>query len=369
MRHITGESTRRQLTHFERGTPVSKSAPVPITNFRELVVETAELAYLNKDHLLFFRGQGRDYVNKSGASTIYPSIYRGERVTRAQLQVSWDIMEAAARRLCDAIEEGGIGSHRDVRRRRYIQWSILQHYEVCPTPLLDLTQSLRVACSFAFLARRSSPIVMAFGMPYVTNRISLNSEHDLVNVRLLSICPPEALRPYFQEGYLAGTDEVAIDFESKTELDFNNRLVAKYVLADREKFWRGGFRAFAKKVLYPPDDRMLEICEGVKADLGSGVTPGRLGEFLQAWTIVEARLLEAARGIAPSGKKIYSVVGAIRRLARSRRIPDELVKTIHKIRQIRNEAVHSPAKSKPESLANAVDELRSISVSLDQLEL
>lgn len=62
--------------------------------------------------------------------------------------------------------------------------------------------------------------VYVFGFPYITNRISRNSEHDLINVRLLSICPPTALRPYFQEGYLAGTDEVTTNFDSKSELDF-----------------------------------------------------------------------------------------------------------------------------------------------------
>ena len=114
-----------------------------------------------------------------------------------------------------------------MRRRKYVQWSILQHYEVCATPLLDLTHSLLVACSFAFLSGASEPLVLVFGLPFFTNRISINSEHDLVNVRLLSICPPEALRPYFQEGYLAGTDGVLAEFDSKTELDFANRLVAK----------------------------------------------------------------------------------------------------------------------------------------------
>ena len=71
--------------------------------------------------------------------------------------------------------------------------------------------------------RSTTPTSTAFGLPYITNRISVNSEQDLVNVRLLSICPPDALRPYFQEGYLAGTDEVTTDYDSKDELDFTKR--------------------------------------------------------------------------------------------------------------------------------------------------
>jgi hypothetical protein len=44
-------------------------------------------------------------------------------------------------------------------------------------------------------------------------------QRDGKNVRLLSICPPDALRPCFQEGYLAGTGEVTTDYAlSKDDL-------------------------------------------------------------------------------------------------------------------------------------------------------
>ena len=36
-----------------------------------------------------------------------------------------------------------------LRRQRILRWSILQHYEICDTPLLDVTQSIRIAASFA----------------------------------------------------------------------------------------------------------------------------------------------------------------------------------------------------------------------------
>ncbi|MBN2438925.1 MAG: hypothetical protein JXL20_10050 [Deltaproteobacteria bacterium] len=92
--------------------------------------------------------------------------------------------------------------HAEVRRRRYIQWSLLRHYEVCPIPLLDLTHGPPVACAFAFLSQgHEDPLVFVFAVPYVTNRVTINSEYDLIMMRLLGKCPPQALRPYFQEGY------------------------------------------------------------------------------------------------------------------------------------------------------------------------
>lgn len=365
MRHIKGELTQRQR-RFVRGKDVAHAQPVRLTSFHDLVREVAELAYVNKDHLLFFRGQGHDYWNKANASSLYPSIYRGERVPREQLELRWDVLTAASRQLCDTLERGGVRTHRDVRRRRYVQWSILQHYEVCPTPLMDFTQSLRVACSFAFLANRTDPLVFVVGLPYVANRVSVNSEHDIVNVRLLSICPPEALRPHFQQGFLAATDEITTDFISKNELDFNNRLLAKYQLGDAKRFWQGGFKPVSKRVLYPTADPMLPLCKDLREHLSTGVEPGRLGGFLQEWTRLESTLVNAARQTTPSGSHgVSSVRRAIDALTRAKRIPVRLGFELHELRKLRNDIVHRPDQVAPQRIARAMEELAAIHRTLE----
>lgn len=360
MRSITGVLTKELENHTGSAT-IARAEPFPVSSFRELVEHIARLSYLNKDNLLFFRGQAKDFRNKAGASTIYPTIYRGERVSREQLDLSFSVLETAASRLCDALDGRNIPSHRDVRRRRYIQWSILQHYEVCATPLLDLTHSLRVACSFAFLsAQDSDPFVMVMGLPYVTNRISINSEHDLVNVRLLSICPPEALRPYFQEGYVAGTDEVMMDFESKSELDFNNRLVAKFQLTGGNRsFWSSGFRAYPRNVLYPPDDVIQEICETLKTDVGTGLSAGRVGAFLEKWTELEAWVMEAARSAAPK-EQVFSMRPALDILQRREIASSHLVEGLHRLRKTRNEVVHRPNRVDTADVVRATTEMHDL---------
>ncbi len=360
MRSITGHLTPELEQHGD-GKPPAKCDAFPVTSFRQLVEHVARLSYLNKDHLLFFRGQASDFRNKAGASTVYPTIYRGERVSREQLDLSFSVLESAASRLCDALRVEQVVGYRDVKRRRYIQWSILQHYEVCATPLLDLTHSLRVACSFAFLSSRSeAPYVLVFGLPYVTNRISVNSEHDLVNIRLLSICPPQALRPYFQEGYLTGTDEVLMDFDSKNELDFNNRLIAKFqLMGGSGSFWGGGFRPFPREVLYPSNDRMLGICEQLKKDLGTGVSAGRIGSFLEKWTVLESRIMQAARNVSKLGK-VHSLRSAIDVLRQSESVAPMLIERLNNLRQIRNEVVHRPEKVTAEEVAIATAELHEL---------
>jgi len=356
MRSIKGTLTQH-LSAWVGSVDVAVAQAAPVASFRELVQEVAQLSYLNKDYLLFFRGQSEDYRNKAGASTLYPSIYRGERVPRGQVELGFDLLEKASSRLCDALQAGGIETHKDVRRRRYIQWSILQHYGVCATPLLDLTHSLLVACSFACLESTNNTYVFVLGLPYITNRVSLNSEHDIVNVRLLSICPPEALRPYFQEGYLAGTDEVTTQFESKDELDFNNRLIAKFSIPGDLKFWGDGFSALPRQVLYPANDRVQDICNGLSSNLSTDLTEGRIGAFLKNWSELETLLFSRTRGYDDK-RKVYSVFQALDVLRSSEELPTDIVEKLDRLRNLRNAVVHAPDSVKASEVLQGTEELR-----------
>ena len=86
MRSITGQLTPELKNHIADGN-VGTAPGYPIQSYGDLVEHVARLSYLNTDFLLFFRGQGRDFRNKAGSSQIYPSIYRGERVSRLQKAV------------------------------------------------------------------------------------------------------------------------------------------------------------------------------------------------------------------------------------------------------------------------------------------
>jgi hypothetical protein len=302
----------------------------------------AKYAYENKDYQLYFRGQDKDYRNKAFSSTVYPSIYRGEVVTQRQMDERVTILELLSKRLCDAFKENRIIGHQDVAKRRFIQWAILQHYEVCPTPFLDITQSLRVAASFAFMSNeKGNPILLVFALPYPTNRISINSEYDLIIIRLLSICPPEALRPYYQDGYLAGTDEVRFDYEEKNELDFNRILIAKFELI-REKFWGSGFSPLPKNTLTPQRDKVHAICAELKQEVvGNVLQPGRLGSFIQAWTDLENNVLTLARR---NNQKVYSFREALDLLEKSNFLNKQNHSEINNLRHVRNQIIHHPKK-------------------------
>jgi len=337
---------------------VAKDGGYFVKTFRELVEQVAKLSYLNKDYLLFFRGQSNDYKSKAGKSTFYPTIYRSEYLTQQELDYRFDKLYSASKILAELFKKHKIEGQYELRRKKLIQWSILQHYEVTETPLIDVTQSIRVACSFAQLNNdQDTAFIYVFGLPYYTNRISINSEQDLINIRLLSITPPQALRPYFQEGFLVGTDDITNEYERKEELDLNNRLIAKYEIPNSNSFWGRSFDRIPKNALYPINDTIEKICRDIGKDLKSEVTPSNIGVFLKLWTDLEQIVLRRARGYI---RDVHNVRNAIYVLFKYEEEKYSLYKELDALRIFRNNVVHKPTTISNEELNRNIQLLRKI---------
>jgi hypothetical protein len=354
MRDIVPKLTSELQAHCGDD-PVWRARPFEMSTFRGLVEAVAKLSYINRDEFIFFRGQNKDYQSRAGGSTLYPAIYRGDVVPARELRHKFELLDQAARLLVERFKDAGVEGHSDLRHRRYIQWSILQHYEVADTPLLDLTQSLRVACSFAQL-KSTDPTcyVYVLGLPYITNRISFNSEHDIINVRLLSICPPAALRPYFQEGYVAGTADVTTEFDSKTELDFRNRLIAKFAIPRANSFWGHGFNQIPETALFPRGDKILDLCDRLKSELKDELIPGDLGTFIREWAELEEFLVSTARDLT---ERNVSARESIQILAKHHIISQSLANEIQSIRTMRNNMVHRPGTVQTRTISHWIGRL------------
>jgi len=357
VRQIFGKLTKELLEHTSPK-KVGKDFGYKVTKFSHLVEHIAKLSHLNKDYLLFFRGQNNDYRNKADASTFYPSIYRGERITQAELNYRFDMLNSASKMLSQEFKREKLEGYTELARKKYIQWSILQHYEVTGTPLSDVTQSLRVACSFAQMDNpKSTSFIYVFGLPYYTNRISINSEHDLVNIRLLSVMPPSALRPYYQEGYLVGTEDITTDYESKGELDLNRRLIAKFEIPSGLEFWGDGFNKIPKQSLYPERDILKAICDQIKDNLKVDVGNHDLGHFLKIWSEVESLLLNRARKYI---RDVYNVRNALLILMKYEPKVTRVFKELDYLRTFRNKLVHNPVSIEPEELHRQTSALENL---------
>lgn len=246
---------------------VRKGSPSVVTSYIELAERVAELQFRNPGHVLLFRGQAKDH-KANGMTSLRPSLFR-DRYGRSTVEHNASI-ERKFRRLAEAerllLEQYPVGRNTSnemlfVQRVRIARWAIIQHYEMCQTPLLDLTHSLRIAASFASPAQtpKSTGYLFVIAVPQISGAVTVDVENGIQLVRLSAICPPNAMRPHLQEGYLIGEYPDLYHYGQKElyrieEVDFGHRLIAKFQL-DLEQFWSS--RDFPKietaALLHEPD--------------------------------------------------------------------------------------------------------------------
>lgn len=233
-----------------------------VASYMELAKKVAELQFRNPEHILLYRGQGKDYKNDKGNTTLKPSLLRhrpedGFKPPASHvLEQRFSKLQEAERRLVREFESRKLEGRQKLARHRILRWAILQHYEICLTPLLDVSQSIRISASFASEAAEGEAFLYVLAVPNVSGVVTASAEAGLQIVRLAGICPPTAVRPHIQEGYLLGEYPDMPDFDQKRhyapyEIDFGRRLVAKFRL-DMSNFWSdANFQRIGRDALYP----------------------------------------------------------------------------------------------------------------------
>ena len=327
-----------------------RSHTIKIDNFHNLIMEIGELAYKNPNVMLFYRGQSKNYTkNKNLLYTVCPTIYRSGEAK--EVKANFEILENASNKLLKELEKNekelDKNEWKEIKFIKLLQYSILQHYEVCSTPLLDVTQSIKVACSFAVLnqdkEKNGKGYIYIFGLPYINGRISINSEEYITNIRLLNISCSISKRPFFQEGYLVQSEFITDEELNFKELDFCNRLIAVYEFENNKDFW-GNEVSIDKENLYPKTDLMKDICNNIKKEKYSVIsTDSNIVSFLKEWNNFEKFILQKSCQ--------NNLKNGIRKLIIDKKFEKEF-KTIDKLRKFRNNLVHNMDGIKDYKLIN-----------------
>lgn len=251
-----------------------------VATFLELARKVAVLQYKNPQFVFLFRGQRTDYKNKQKNSSLKPTLFRPARgetsIPEAQrLERRFQVLANAERRLVEMYErQKEFDGTLMLKRQRILRWAILQHYEICHTPLLDVTHSLRVAASFASDNADDEAFIYVLGVPNLSGSLTASAESGLQIVRLSSVCPPVALRPHIQEGYLLGEYPDMPDFDQKQhykafEIDFGRRLLGKFSFNPRQLWDDPIFPKINRPALYPDEhDPMYELASLLREELG-----------------------------------------------------------------------------------------------------
>ena len=240
-----------------------------VTTFRQVMDEVANVTISNKNYEMFYRGQTHDYKNNQAAyfkdrkakSTIYPSICRPEKKDNGSLKYSIKKSLIVKRyedlnNMIDLVR----GNHGSYFKEHY--YSLFQHYDILPTPLIDITQSLRVAATFA-LRKSTTGYLYVFGLPYPNQSISFFIDLEIVLIKLQNVVQVNAIRPRYQEGFLVGKYPI---MPTKTNGDdLANRMVAKFLVDNTHgDFWDTYFQPIPDEVLYPKDDKVEEELKKAK---------------------------------------------------------------------------------------------------------
>lgn len=261
----TGFELKKSYNWTRNGASVSKirqSDGYPVNNFRKLIEEVAIVTLYNKEFEMFYRGQNFDYKDsqtqkpnkKLPQTIIYPSICRPEKSENGAYKFAdrSKFIEKRYLKLYDLANKFSGGRTFSFEEN----FALFQHYNIIPTPLIDITQSLRVAATFALKGVKIGYLYV-FGLPYPNQSISHFIDLGIVLLKLQNICPVEALRPRYQEGYLVG--KYPFNFKIESNDNLARRLVAKFKLDNsNDNFWDNSFSIMPDEVLFPKNDPMEE---------------------------------------------------------------------------------------------------------------
>lgn len=267
-RQLTRRSMRSSNKYWEIGYSyvnyVRRSDGYPVKSYRDLVELTAQVAIWNKQYDIFFRGQTQDYKNENDKSDIYPAICRPNRKMDGAYKASIKTITIEKRldvlhSFINYLSESERRPFRIRRSKTFIEndYALIQHYGILPTPMIDVTQSLRVAATFA-LRDSKTGYLYVFGLPYPHGSISYLVDNHIALVKLHNSCPPNARRPRYQEGFLVGR----YPFSPYKAIGDNLaiRMLAKFYLDNSdENFWDGLFNPLPKQLLFPEEDETMSV--------------------------------------------------------------------------------------------------------------
>jgi hypothetical protein len=218
---------------------------ITATSYTELEDIISFLSVMNKRHALYFRGQGENWIP-------YPAAFRpiwkslggtSHSITRTPqtLQKVWDHLNgkisSIVRSVCADLPMPRAAT---LSMFREAVWAVAQHYELWPTPLVDITPSLRVAASFALWGGMPRGYVYVLALIPSTNSVTFDADQHIVLARLQAVCPPVAKRPHYQDGFLAGRfpfvglDSSIVDRDPKNVSNLARRMVARIHLTDAD---------------------------------------------------------------------------------------------------------------------------------------
>jgi FRG domain-containing protein len=243
---------------------IRRSSGVQVNLFRQLLVNLAELGVANPDHAILLRGQRNDHRDANGLSLVNPTIFRPQSRNLSELESQLTDAQQMLRAEVGSREQIP-DAEKSALTSPLIAQAILQHYEVVPTPWLDLTDSAHMAAHFGL-----GGLIYAFAIPRDRMLFSRRAASGLVCRSLSSLCPSCAWRPHFQRAFVLANIRPSIDENNPPIAAFAPDL-SQYLLCKFQISWSQfqaelqlHFGAPQSQAVSPPADPMRNICQTIR---------------------------------------------------------------------------------------------------------
>ncbi|MBR1122314.1 FRG domain-containing protein [Bradyrhizobium lablabi] len=275
-RHKALRAMKSTLQDWEA---VNNAASIEVDSYAKLVDVVSFLSVMNKRLTLHFRGQAENWPLRSA---IFRPTWRSLSGTHHTLPADedtrgkiWNHLNGPISKIVHSVCDNlPMPRPNTLRMFREAVWAVAQHYDLWPTPLIDVTPSLRVAASFALWNGQGTGYLYVVALVPSTNSVTFDADQHIVLARLQAVCPPVAKRPHYQDGFLAGRFPFVSPVSNMVDSDpdyfsrLNRRLIARIHLNDAAAgaklpipggFWSADFPIMSARSLMPSeeDDQVL----------------------------------------------------------------------------------------------------------------
>lgn len=155
----------------------------------------------------FFRGQSNRYFSPDRKDWILPSICRANNrwILQDELNQHIETLNGKVRQMAERYLDAPVWSD-DVSIKRLlcdknVSHGLCQHYQLCRTPHLDVSEDFEVAYSFAKHKNLKKGFVFLICTPRCPHLVNVFFEENLYAINLQKITIPQSTRPNVQKAW------------------------------------------------------------------------------------------------------------------------------------------------------------------------
>ena len=91
-------------------------------------------------------------------------------------------------------------------------------------------------------------------------------------------------------------------------------MIAKFEIPQKERrFWGNGFDKIPEAALFPGNDRIYDLCVGIRSELKDELQPGDVGIFIKEWANLEDSIVKTSRRMAERNVSISQAISELSR--------------------------------------------------------